>query len=249
MAADFTAKAQPDGYTMLVATTTGAAIAPHLIKLSYDAQKDLVPVALLVTVPNVLIINNDVPASSVKELVTLIKASPDKFSYGSSGLGSTQHLAGEAFANKLGLKMTHVPYKGSAQALNDLLGGQIQMTFETTSSGAAMIAAGKVRPLAVMLPARAKKFANVPTLSEAGYPGIEISTWYGLFVPANIPQPIVDKLFAETAKALKLADVQKRIDDVAGEAGTLTQTQFADLVRADYDRFGKLVRETKVVLQ
>jgi tripartite-type tricarboxylate transporter receptor subunit TctC len=249
IAADVTAKAPPDGYTMLVATTTGAAIAPHLIKLGYDPQKSLVPVALLMTVPNVLVVNNDVPAKTVKELVPLIKANPDKYSYGSSGTGSTQHLAGEAFAHALDLKMVHIPYKGSAQALTDLLGGQIQMMFDTTSSAAGHIASGKIRPLAVMSPKRARQLPNVPTLAEAGYPGIEMTTWYGLFVPAGTPKAIIDRLYDEIAKVLKMPDVLKRIDDLAGEPGSLTQAQFVDLTKADYDRFGKLVREAKVVLQ
>jgi len=249
IAAEVTAKSAPDGYTMLVATNTGTAIAPHLIKLGYDPEKGLIPVILLVTVPNVLVVNLDVPAKTAAELVALVKASPDKYSYGSSGTGSTQHLAGEAFAHALGLKMTHVPYKGSSQAITDLLGGQIQMTFETTSSAGAQIAAGRIRPLAVMSPARAPKMPNVPTLAESGFPGIEMSTWYGLFVPAGTPQAIVDKLYAETVKALKLPDVQKRIDELAGDVGALTQAQFADMVRADYQRFGKLVREANIIVQ
>lgn len=249
IAADVTAKAAPDGYTMLVATTTGAAIAPHLIKLGYDPQKGLIPVALLVTVPNVLIVNNDVPAKNVKELVALIRQNPGKYSFGSSGPGSTQHLAGEAFAHALDLKMVHVPYRGSAQALTDLLGGQIQMTFETASSAMGQITAGRVRPLAVMSARRSPQLPNVPTLAEAGYPGIEMTTWYGLFVPAGTPKAIVDRLSDESAKALKMPDIQKRIDDLAGEPGNLTQAQFADLVKSDYDRFGKLVSDAKVVLQ
>jgi tripartite-type tricarboxylate transporter receptor subunit TctC len=249
IAADLTAKAPPDGHTLLVATTTGQAIAPHLMKLGYDPLKGLAPVALIATVPNVLVVNNDVPAKTVKELVALVKAAPDKYSYGSSGPGSTQHLAGEAFAHALGLKMVHVPYKGSSQALTDLLGGQIQMAFDTTSSAISHITSGKVRPLAVMSPKRSPQLPNVPTLAEAGFPGIEMTTWYGLFVTGGTPQAIVDRLYQETTKVLQMPDVRKRLADLAGEPGTLTQAEFAALNKADFDRFGKLIREAKVQLQ
>ena len=249
IAADLTAKAPPDGYTLLVATTTGQAIAPHLMKLGYDPLKGLAPVALIANVPNVLVVNNDVPAKTVKELVALIKAAPDKYSYGSSGPGSTQHLAGEAFAHALGLKMVHVPYKGSAQALTDLLGGQIQMAFDTTSSAISHITSGKVRPLAVMSPKRSPQLPNVPTLAEAGFPGIEMTTWYGLFVTGGTPRPIVDRLYQETMKALQMPDVRKRLADLGGEPGTLTEAEFAALNKADFDRFGKLIREAKIQLQ
>jgi tripartite-type tricarboxylate transporter receptor subunit TctC len=246
IAADLTAKAPPDGYTLLVATTTGQAIAPHLMKLGYDPLKGLAPVALIANVPNVLVVNNDVPAKTVKELVALVKAAPDKYSYGSSGSGSTQHLAGEAFAHALGLKMVHVPYKGSSQALTDLLGGQIQMAFDTTSSAISHITSGKVRPLAVMSPKRSPQLPNVPTLAEAGFPGIEMTTWYGLFVTGGTPKPIVDRLYQDTMKALQMPDVRKRLADLGGEPGTLTEAEFAALNKADFDRFGKLIREAKI---
>jgi tripartite-type tricarboxylate transporter receptor subunit TctC len=219
------------------------------MKLGYDPLKGLAPVALIANVPNMLVVNNDVPAKTVKELVALIKAAPDKYSYGSSGSGSTQHLAGEAFAHALGLKMVHVPYKGSSQALTDLLGGQIQMAFDTTSSAISHITSGKIRPLAVMSPKRSPLLPNVPTLAEAGFPGIEMTTWYGLFVTGGTPKPIVDRLYQETMKALQVPDVRKRLADLGGEPGTLTQAEFAALNKADYDRFGKLIREAKIQLQ
>ena len=170
IAADLTAKAAPDGHTLLLATNTGAAIAPHLIKLAYDPNKDLIPVALIVVVPNVLVVGPNVPANNVRDLIVLMKAKPDGFSYGSSGVGSTQHLAGEAFNLAAGTKAVHVPYKGSAQALADLVGGQIQLDFDTTSSAMAFIKGGKVKPLAVMSPKRTPELPDVPTMAEAGLP-------------------------------------------------------------------------------
>ena len=249
IAADLTAKAPPDGQTILVATNTAQSIAPHLLKLGYDPLKDLAPVALLVTVPNVLVVNTDVPAKSVKELVALIRANPDKYSYGSSGTGSTQHLAGEAFAHELGLKMTHVPYKGSSQALADLIGGQIQMIFDTTSSAMSHIKGGKVRALAVMSPKRSRELPDVPTLAEAGIPNVEMTTWYGLFATAGTPRPTLDRLAAETAKVLKMPDVQKRLEALAGEPGNVTPAQLGAMNKAEYERFGALIRGANIKIQ
>ena len=249
IAADLTAKAPPDGQTILVATNTAQSIAPHLLKLGYDPLKDLAPVALIVVVPNVLVVNTDVPAKNVKELVALIKANPEKYSYGSSGTGSTQHLAGEAFAHELGLKMTHIPYKGSSQALADLVGGQIQMSFDTTSSSMGHIKSGKVRPLAVMSPARSRELPDVPTLAEAGIKGVEMSTWYGLFTTGGTPPAVIDRLAAETAKVLKMPDVQKRLEGLGGEPGDMTPAQLAAMNRAESDRFAKLIRAANIRIQ
>ena len=249
IAADLTAKAAPDGHTLLLATNTGAAIAPHLIKLAYDPNKDLIPVALVVVVPNVLVVGPNVPANNVRDLIVLMKAKPDGFSYGSSGVGSTQHLAGEAFNLAAGTKAVHVPYKGSAQALADLVGGQIQLDFDTTSSAMAFIKGGKVKPLAVMSAKRTPELPDVPTMAEAGLPGVEMTTWYGLFVTAGTPKAVVDKIFAETAKALQQPDVQKRLLGLGGEPGNVSQAEFAALVKSDYDRFGKLIKDANVKLE
>jgi tripartite-type tricarboxylate transporter receptor subunit TctC len=249
IAAEFTAKSPPDGHTLLVATNTGAAIAPHLIKLSYEPNKDLIPVALIVVVPNVLVVGPNVPAGNVKDLIALVKAKPESFAYGSSGVGSTQHLAGEAFNLAAGTKAVHVPYKGSSQALADLVGGQIQLDFDTTSSAMSFIKGGKVKALAVMSPKRTPELPDVPTLTEAGLPGVEMTTWYGLFVTAGTPKPVVDKLYAETAKILQMPDVQKRLTGLGGEPGNVSQAEFAAMVKSDYDRFGKLIKDANVKLE
>jgi tripartite-type tricarboxylate transporter receptor subunit TctC len=248
IAADATAKAPPDGHTLLVATNTGQAIAPHLMKLGFDTNKDLIPVALIVVVPNVLVVAPTVQATNVRDLIALIKANPDKYSYGSSGVGSTQHLAGEAFNLAAGTKAVHVPYKGSAQALADLVGGQIQLDFDTTSSAMAFIKGGKVKALAVMSPKRTPELPDVPTLTEAGLPGVEMTTWYGLFVTAGTPKPVVDRLYAETMKAVKDPEVAKRLVGLGGEPGNATQAEFTALVKSDYDRFGKLIKDANVKL-
>ncbi len=246
IAADLTAKAPADGTTLLLATNTAQAIAPHLLKLGYDPLKDLAPVSLIIVVPNVIVMNPAIPARSVKELVALMKAKPDSFSFGSSGTGSTQHLAGEAFKLATGTVATHVPYKGSSQALADLVGGQIQLNFDTTSSAMSFIKSGKVKVLAVMTPKRSAELPDVPTLAEAGYPGVEMSTWYGLYTTAGTPKPVIDRLHAELARIVKLPDVQARLASLGGEIGALTTEQFAAFARADYERAGKLIRDAKV---
>ena len=248
IAADITAKSPPDGYTLLVATNTGQAIAPHLMKLGFDALKDLTPVALVMVVPNVLIVGPSVTAKDVRELVAQMKAKPGTFNYASSGSGSTQHLAGEAFKKIAGVEMTHIPYKGSSQAHLDLISGNAQLMFDTTSSAIGQIKGGKVRALAVTTAKRSPELPDVPTLAEAGFPGLEMTTWYGVFVPAGTPKDIVARLHAEIMKALQTPDVQKRIAGLAGEPGTLTSEQFAAMNRADFDRFGKLVREANIKL-
>jgi tripartite-type tricarboxylate transporter receptor subunit TctC len=249
IAADLTAKAAPDGYTLLLATNTAQAIAPHLLKLNFDPIKDLAPVALIVVVPNVIVIGPSVPAANVKELVALMKQKPRGFTCGSSGIGSTQHLACEAFARATGTEIVHVPYKGSSQALADLIGGQIQLIFDTSSSAMGFIRGGKVKALAVMTPKRAAELPEVPTLAEAGVSGVEMSTWYGLFTTAGTPKEVLAKLYGETMRTLQLADVRKRLVGLGGEPGNLTPEQFAAMNKADFERFGRLVREAGIKME
>jgi len=246
IAADLTAKAPADGYTLLVATNTGQAIAPHMMKLAYDPLKDLAPVGLVVVVPNVLVVGEKVPAKDVKELVALAKAKPGEIRFASSGVGSTQHIAGEAFNLAAGIKTVHVPYKGSSQAHVDILGGNVEMMFDTTSSAMPQIKAGRFRPLAVTSPQRSAELPNVPTIAEAGYPSAEMTTWYGLFVTGGTPKPVIDRLAAELKRALALPDVQARLKGLGGEPGTLTVDEFAAMNRAEYDRFGKLIKAANI---
>ena len=246
IAADLTAKAAPDGYTLLVATNTGQAIAPHLIKLSYDPLKQLEPVGLIVVVPNVLVVTAGLPAKDVKELIAMAKAKPGQLKFASSGVGSTQHIAGEAFNQAAGVSTIHVPYKGSSQAHLDVLSGQVEMMFDTTSSAMPHVKSGKFRALAVTSPARSGELPNVPTISELGYPAAEMTTWYGMFVTGGTPKPIVDKLSAELARILKLPDVQARLKGLGGEPGNISVEQFAELNRAEYERFGKLIKTANI---
>lgn len=246
IAADLTAKAPADGHTLLVATNTGQAIAPHLLKLNFDAIKDLTPIGLVVSVPNVLVVGTDVPAKTVQELIALMKAKPGDYKYGSSGVGSTQHIAGEAFDMAAGVKGVHVPYKGSAQAHLDIISGNIQMMFDTTSSAMGQIKGGKFKPLAVTSDRRSAELADVPTLAEAGVPGFEMTTWYAVYVTAGTPPDVVARLQAELARIVALPDVQAKLRGLGGEPGTMSADQFARFNLQEYERFGRLIREANI---
>ncbi len=249
IAADLTARAAPDGYTLLAATNTGQAIAPHLIKLNFDPLKDLVPVGFIVAVPNVLVVGPTVPAKDVAELVALMKAKPDDYKFASSGVGSTQHIAGEAFKNLTGVKIIHVPYKGSSQAHLDLISGQVQVMFDTSSSAMAQIRAGKLKPLAITVTSRSKELPNVPTIAEAGFSGAEMSTWYALYTTAGTPADVVAKLSAELTRVVGLPDVQTKLRGLGGEPGGVTREQLGVMQKAESERFGKLIRDAGIKLE
>lgn len=246
IASDMTAHATPDGGTLLLATNTGQAIAPHLLKLKFDPLKDLQPIGLVAVMPNVLVVAADSPYRSVKDLVAAMTAHPGELKYASSGVGSTQHIAGEAFSLVTGTKAIHVPYKGSSQAHIDILSGQVTMMFDSTSSAMGQIRAGKFRPLAVMSDRRAAEMPDVPTMAEAGVKGADVQTWYGLYVTAGTPKAAVDVLTAELVKVLKLPDVQARIKGLGGEVGTVSGQQFADMNRREYERFRQLVHDANI---
>jgi tripartite-type tricarboxylate transporter receptor subunit TctC len=249
IAADVTARAPADGYTILVTTNSAQSIAPHLMKLAFDPLRDLAPIALIVVVPNIVAVAPTVKATSIKELVTEINAKPGGFSCGSAGIGSTQHLACAAFALATGTTIVHIPYKGSAPVLTDLAGGQIQLDFDTTSSAMSFVKSGRVKALAVMTPNRSAELPDLPTLAEAGVPGVEMSTWYGLFATAGTPREVQAKLYAETMKALAMPDVRKKLQDLGGEPGALTAEQFGAFNRADYERAGKLVKDANIKIE
>ena len=249
IAADLTAKAPADGHTLLVATNTGQAIAPHLIKLSFDPIKDLTPVGLIVTVPNVLVVGANVPANNVGELVSLMKAKPNDFKYASSGVGSTQHIAGEGFNLAAGVKSIHVPYRGSSQAHLDIIGGNVQIMFDTTSSAMGQIKAGKFKPLALTTATRSSELPQVPTLAEAGVSGFEMSTWYGMFVTTGTPPEVTQRLQTELAKILKMPDIQAKLKGLGGEPGNITPDQFAQMNRQEFTRFGDLIKKANIKLE
>ncbi len=246
IAAELTARAPADGTTLLLATNTGQAIAPHLLKLKFDPLKDLQPVGLVAVMPNVLVVSAGSPYKSVRELMTAMADKPGSFKYASSGIGSTQHIAGEAFGLTTNTKSIHVPYKGSAQAHIDIIGGQVEMMFDSTSSAMGQIRAGKFRPLAITADKRSPEMPDVATLSEQGVRGADVQTWYGLFVTAGTPKAQVDRLVAELGRVLKMPDVQARIKGLGGEVGAISVEQFSDMNRNEFERFGKLVKDANI---
>ncbi len=248
LAADATAKAT-DGHTMVMGVSTAHAIAPHLLKLGYDNARDLVPVVMVGSVPNVLVVTNSLPVDSVEALVKLAKAQPGKLNYASSGGGSTQHLAGEIFKDAAGVQITHVPYRGSAPALVELIGGQVQMSFDTMPSVIGHIRNGKLKALAVTAPQRNPQLPNVPTMKEAGYPGVEISAWYGIYMPASTPKAVQERVHAEVTKLLALPDTRQRLEAIGSEIGAMTQQQFIDFNKSELARFGAVIKKNDIRLE
>ncbi|MDP3795571.1 MAG: tripartite tricarboxylate transporter substrate binding protein [Polaromonas sp.] len=246
LAADATAKSPKDGYTLLVATNTGQAIAPHFMKLAYDPMKDLQPIGMVVVVPHLLLVGPSEKAKDAKEFVAAMKSNPTRYSYASAGMGSTQHIAGEALNLTAGTKAVHIPYKGSSAAHTDLIGGQIQFMLDTTSSAMGQVKAGTLRPLAVTSATRFTELPDVPTVRELGMPAVEINTWYGLYTTAGTPKVVIDKLHAELKRTLKLADVQDRLRALGGNTEDLTIQQSTEFNRSESDRFRKLVTAANI---
>ncbi|MEP7058774.1 MAG: tripartite tricarboxylate transporter substrate binding protein, partial [Caldimonas sp.] len=246
IAADITSKAPPDGYTLLMATNSGQVIAPHLLKLNFDPLKQLTPIGMVVVVPHVLLVRADNPARNFAELLADIRARPDAVRFASSGVGSVQHLAGEVFMTATGTRMTHVPYKGSSQAHQDILGGQVEIMLDTTSSAIGMIKAGRFRALAVTTPKRSSALPDVPTLAELGIRGAEMTTWYAMYAPAGVPAPVMERLTKEFNRALNLPEVQARLRALAGEPSTLTREQFIEMQLAEDQRFAALIKDRNI---
>lgn len=241
IAADIAARAEKDGLTLLLATTTAQAIAPHILKLKYDPLRDLQPIGLVAVMPSVLVVSASSPYKKVDDLLQVMRKQPQPFRYGSSGVGSTQHVSGVAFAAATGLRLDHVPYKGSAQAQIDLIGGQIEMIFDSSSSAMPQIRSGKLRPLAVSAQSRAAELPNVPTLEEQGVKGADVSIWYALYTTAGTPDPIVQKLSQELQTVLQTPEARERIAALGGEIRSMSVEQFAQFNKEEFDRYGKLV--------
>ncbi len=246
IAADLTARAEPDGYTLLLATNTGQAIAPHVLKLKYDPLKGLQPIGLVAVMPNVLVVPAQSPYKTVKDLTAAMKAAPGDLKYASSGIASTQHVGAEAFNLAQGTQSIHVPYKGSSQAHIDLISGQVDMMFDSTSSATGQIKSGKLRPLAVAAPKRVAAMPDVPTLAEAGVKGADVNTWYGLYATGGTPPAVIEQLHAALMDALKQPDVQSRIQGLGGEIQPMSTSQFAEMNQSEFDRYGKLVKAANI---
>ncbi len=242
--ADFVAKSPPDGYTLLL-TGTPHVISAHLYKkVPYDALKDFAQVALIASGPYALVVNAQFPAHSVKELIAAAKAQPGRIDYASSGNGSAQHLVGALFASMAGIDLNHVPYKGSGPAMQDLLGGQVKVSFAGIPNVLGNVRSGRLRALAVTTPKRWSELPDVPTLSEAGVPGYEATLWLNIAAPPGTPPEIIQRLTAEIGKALKDPELQHSFKSAGVEAAYLGPHETEAFIKAEYEKWGKVVRDT-----
>jgi tripartite-type tricarboxylate transporter receptor subunit TctC len=240
------AKSEPDGHTMMI-VSIGHAVNPALYpKLSYDPVKSFEPVSLVAIVPNVLVVGPGVKSNNVSELIAAAKAQPGKLTYASAGNGTTIHLGAELFNAMAGVDIMHVPYKGSAPAMTDLLGRQVDIMFDSVSSAKPHIDSGRLRALAVTTTKRSSVLPNVPTLNEAGLKGYELNGWYAVFVPAKTPRPIVDKLNAEIVKAIKHPDVAKRFSQLGAEPVGSTPEELAKYLGTEIPRWSEIIRTRNI---
>ena len=239
------AKAAPDGHTLFMGTVGTHAINASLYKkMPFDPVKDFAPLTRVANVPNLLVANPAQPYKSVKDLIAYAKANPGKVNFGSSGNGSSIHLSGELFKSLAKVDMQHVPYKGSAPAVTDLLGNQIDIMFDNMPSAIQHVRSGKLVPLAVTTAKRSPELPNVPTIAEAGVPGYEATSWFGMFAPAGTPAPVLAKLNAAIVKVLAQPDVKKKINEQGAEVYSETPEQFAAFIQAESVKWGKVVKES-----
>jgi tripartite-type tricarboxylate transporter receptor subunit TctC len=246
LGADRVARAEPDGYTILMGTVATHALNPLILKTKpYDPEKDFAPVSLLVVVPNVLVVNPQLPVKNVSELVELLKKEPDKYSYASSGNGTPLHLSGELFKAMTGVKMQHVPYKGAGPALNDLIGNQISIMFDNLPSSSGHMKAGTLRALGVTTAKRAPSFPDVPTVAET-VPGYETYTWNALFAPAGTPPDVVAKLNAAANEALKDPAVTARMNEFSATIIGSTPEELGRHVTAELAKWGPVVKNANI---
>jgi tripartite-type tricarboxylate transporter receptor subunit TctC len=246
LAAEVVAKAPADGYTMLLTSAT-IVISPSLFpKLGYDAFRDFAPVALVATVPNVIVVHPSVPAKSLNELVQLAKAHPGKLNFGSGGLGTGSQLGTELFKSLAKINLVHVPYKGAAIALTAMLGGEVDLVTSTVPATIPYISSGRIRALAVLSPERAPALPQVPTTAEAGMPGLVVITWYGLFAPAGVKPDIVERLNAEVVKVMNAPETKTKLAQVGLDTANSTPAAFAKFARADADKWARVIKEANI---
>ncbi|SFR97299.1 Tripartite-type tricarboxylate transporter, receptor component TctC [Mitsuaria sp. PDC51] len=247
LGADSVAKAAPDGYTVLLGTIATHAINPALMpKMPYKADRDFAPVILLGKISNVLLIGPGAQARTVKDIVAAAKAKPGDITFASAGQGTSQHLSGEVFRLMTGADLTHVPYKGSAPAIQDVMGGQVPMSFETVTVALPQIKAGKVKAVAVTSAKRSAQLPDVPTLAESGVPGFDVSSWQALYLPAGTPPAIVAKLNAEVQKIVAQPEVKAKMESLGLEYAPNSPAQFTEFQKAEQARWAKVIKDGNV---
>jgi tripartite-type tricarboxylate transporter receptor subunit TctC len=242
------ARAAPDGYTFLVGAIHHTIATSLYKKLPYDFEKDLMPITVLAFVPNIVVVHPSVPVKTIPELIALAKSKPGGVTYGSAGSGTSHHMAAEMFKSMANVDMQHVPYKGGAPMMQDLVGGQINVAFETAASATPQIKAGKVNAIAITTDKRSAAMPQLPTVAES-LPGYEIVTWYGLLAPAGTPKEIVTRMQTEVAKILQTQDMKERIAAISSEPGGITPEEFAKLIRADTVKMTKAVKDSGATVE
>ncbi len=241
------ARAKPDGYTLLVAYSGYQVGNPHLFaKAGWDPIKDFAPVAMMTRAPQVLVARANLPVTTLAELVAFAKANPGKLNYASSGVGSIQHIAGELFKQLTGTFITHIPYRGAGPAVQDLLGGQVDLFITTPASVVGQIKAGKLKALAVTSPTRLVALPQVPTAVEAGLKGFDLDSWFALYAPAGTPADVVQTLNAEIAKILAAPDVRRKAEEAGTSVEVMTSAQLGDFTRKELDYWGRVIKGAKI---
>ena len=246
IAANIVKRAEADGYTLLMQYSGFHVISPHLAKAPQWEQKDFQPIANIISAPQIIVVRESLPVKTLAELIAYAKANPGKLNYASSGNGSLQHVTGAMLEQQGGIKMVHVPYKGTGPALQDLLGGQVDLTFGTAPPFMPHIASGKLRVLAVTGKERLPSLPDAPTTAEAGYPGVNATSWFALFAPAAVPRPVIDRLAADLKKVVEDPAFRKKAQEQGAEAEYLAPQQLGERVKADYANWAGVIKSSKI---
>ncbi|MBP6751754.1 MAG: tripartite tricarboxylate transporter substrate binding protein [Alicycliphilus sp.] len=246
IAANIVKRAEADGYTLLMQYSGFHVISPHLAKAPQWEQKDFQPIANIISAPQIIVVRESLPVKTLAELIAYAKANPGKLNYASSGNGSLQHVTGAMLEQQGGIKMVHVPYKGTGPALQDLLGGQVDLTFGTAPPFMPHIASGKLRVLAVTGKERLPSLPDAPTTAEAGYPGVNATSWFALFAPAAVPRPVIDRLAADLKKVVEDPAFRKKAEEQGAAADYLGPQQLSERARADFANWAGVIKSSKI---
>ena len=244
--ADLVAKSAPDGYTLVLATSSTHSVGPHLSKLPYDAERDFTPIVWLGDAPRVLVVSPRVGAENLQQFLDLARKNPGKYNYASSGTGGVVHLASEHFASMAGVKLTHVPYKGIQQSIVDMQAGEVALLFDNIMTVQQHVKSGRLKALGISTRKRSRLMPEIPTIDEAGVPGFESQTWFGIYGPANLPRDIAERANAEINKALADPAVVDRFTQLGFQPAGGTAAEFAAMVRADSQRWARVIRENNI---
>jgi tripartite-type tricarboxylate transporter receptor subunit TctC len=244
--ADFVAKSPGDGYTILMATGSTHSVAPYVSKVPYDPQRDFTPIVYVGYATNILLVSPTLGVSNVRELIALAKKEPGRLNYSSSGIGSVAHVTSEMFASMAGIRLTHVPYKGTQQSIPDLVSGRVSLLFDNVMTAKPHVESGRLKGIAISSKQRSSLVPDIPTVDESGLPGFDSSNWFGIFGPANMPRPVVDRINAEMNRILGDPAVKDRLKQLGFEVTGGTPAQFVQVVQREGERWSRVIREAHV---